>query len=565
MQRSQETKPGHFYIETRDGRYNMETVDQMLILLKARDIRYAVEKELEWFAGSLNIPKSIRKYPNSDSLRKFQDLVFHQKWDQELVGYGMSGDELAAICCNRCLSPGIIQWILNLLNTSQNEVLCVYHDPNVDNEKYVKDCLEKRTQVPASLFVVCSVGCHKDGVFMSCEEQPGCHFSFCHITRCQGTNHILYGDSLGWPAPNNLTDVLASYFQAVFKCRMTNFEMTMCHNPHQNPPDFEHICSTDKLICVPNFPLQKCGSMSSVVTLLMAAFACLKRTFFDLLTTDSRSTSLDLQHLKDPSGNAKYLRRVVASWIADKEICVDYLIPKKFEPEECIDDEELDSGLTAEPISANLQEQLATLEHGADKCARPCQNGSNQEFVAGFVNQSNSNHVQCKDLSNSDNSEKDVEASGPVETMVLNKNSDKDTEKSSPSRSSTSTETSSNVGITCASSEYHMHSTGISHAHIYDQNVQSCSSNNQQCLECDYSTKLTFNMRRHLKRHHPEITPPHAHTCPSCSYSSNKSGDVFKHISSCHSGVNWKPQVGFKQGNLKGNMLWRPSCHHVWR
>lgn len=547
-QRSQETyeKPGHFYIETRDGRYNMETVDQMLILLKARDIRRAVERELEWFAGSINIPKSIRKYPNSDSLSKFQDLVFHQKWDKELVGYGLSGDELAGICCKRCLSPGIIQWLLNLLNTSQNEVLCVYHAPNEDNKKYVQDCLDKRTQVPTSLFVVCSVGCSKDGVFMSCEKQLGCHFSFSHITRSQSTNEILYGDSLGWPAPNNLKDVLASYFQAVFKCPMTNFNMSMCHNPHQTSPDFEHICSTDKFVCVQNFPLQKCRSMSSVVTLLMAAFACLKRTFFDLLTTVSSTLALDLQHLKDPSGYAKYLRRVVASWIADKEICLDYLIPKNFE-RECMNEDELDSGLTAaKPTSGDLQEELVIhrkVEHDADKHDLSCQNGSNQEFVARFVNHSNSNHVQCN---NSSNSEKDVEGYGPDESLVLNKNSNKYTDQSSPSQCSTPAEASSNVGNSCVSSENSMHSTEIPNVHNYDQNVQSCSSNNHKCLKCDYTTKLTFNMRRHLKRYHPGIRLPHTHTCPSCSYSSNKSADVFKHINSCHSGVNWKPQVGLR-------------------
>ena len=42
---------GYYYIETRDCRYDVESIDEMLILHKARDIRMAVEKELEWFAG----------------------------------------------------------------------------------------------------------------------------------------------------------------------------------------------------------------------------------------------------------------------------------------------------------------------------------------------------------------------------------------------------------------------------------------------------------------------------------------------------------------------------------
>ncbi|XP_072048500.1 uncharacterized protein [Amphiura filiformis] len=485
----------YYYIEVRDCRYDMECIDQMLALHKARDIRSAVEKELEWFAGQLIMPKSVLRCPSSDSLKKFQHLVFHQKWDEELNNYGMSGEELVKICCDRWLSHDIINWMLNLMNQSQEDTLCIYHDPHHPGDidkKYIQECLDKRKQSPSSLFVVFNVGCTSDKVCFSSEMQPGCSFSFCNITRQDDCIKAVYGDSLGWSVPDNLQDILSGYFEAVFKYKPSNLEITCCHDPKQNTPDKEHTCANQT--CAQMFPLQRCASISGVVTLIMAALACFKRNIFDLLTTthspQSHVPSFAIHHVTNPSSNAKYLRRVLATWVADREICVDYLIPRNFGIERNDEEEVLDE---------IVEERSSSVDHGHNVSngdgSVSCQQDSHQD-------QSNATNVQFNGTSLSNNSE---QHGATTESLETNETSTPNDQKR-PTESSTS---------------------------------------NHICLKCSYNTRHTFNMKRHFKRNHPDITftPQLAHTCPSCSFGSNRSTDIGKHVNECHPGVKWAPPI----------------------
>ncbi|KAJ7394558.1 amiloride-sensitive sodium channel [Desmophyllum pertusum] len=66
------------YAESSLGCFDVEGIKGMLQITKALDIKRAVEKELDWFASTFPCPHSVMSYPATNSITKFQTLLFRE-------------------------------------------------------------------------------------------------------------------------------------------------------------------------------------------------------------------------------------------------------------------------------------------------------------------------------------------------------------------------------------------------------------------------------------------------------------------------------------------------------
>ena len=53
--------------------------------------------------------------------------------------------------------------------------------------------------LPSKLVFTVNVGRNESGTFFGTDNQPGCHWTLCHVDIA--AEKLVYGDSLAWPAP----------------------------------------------------------------------------------------------------------------------------------------------------------------------------------------------------------------------------------------------------------------------------------------------------------------------------------------------------------------------------
>ena len=94
----------------------------MLRITEAIDIKRAVEKELDWFASTYPRSLSVISHPTTNSIKKFQYLIYGEKFDKQIDGLQMSPNEMANLCCDRWISSDPVHWLLDDLNISQKKL-----------------------------------------------------------------------------------------------------------------------------------------------------------------------------------------------------------------------------------------------------------------------------------------------------------------------------------------------------------------------------------------------------------------------------------------------------------
>ena len=94
------------------------------------------------------------------------------------------------------------------------------------------------------------------------EPRPGCHWTLCHVDIA--AKKIVYGDSLAWPAPNDLLGKVDSYLKAVCKDDdVSNYSVAILHDPTSKcPKSGAHRCGDT---CASFYPLQTCSSICELL------------------------------------------------------------------------------------------------------------------------------------------------------------------------------------------------------------------------------------------------------------------------------------------------------------
>lgn len=90
MKRVKKSDPkSYFYAESSLVCFEDDGIKGMLQITEAIDIKGAVEKELDWFASTYSRPFSVISHPATYSIKKFQNLLYGEKFDKQIAGLQM--------------------------------------------------------------------------------------------------------------------------------------------------------------------------------------------------------------------------------------------------------------------------------------------------------------------------------------------------------------------------------------------------------------------------------------------------------------------------------------------
>lgn len=315
------------YAENAQGCFDISSLQTMLKLNRAKSIKTAVQKEIKWFAAPYDIPATVHQPPAS-SVEQFKDLLYTVRYDKVISPYGMSPNELSTICLDRWLSCDPIRWLMKSLNGSQSHTYCLYLNEFRGDPSSLKCFVNGSTKLERFLFAVNVGRSSKGDTFIASDLQRGCHWTLCFVDIT--SREIVYGDSLGWPVPRGLIDKVYSFIRLACSAERDAFSVVLCHDPHSvNLTTGTHDC---KFECAQHYPFQTCSSICGIVVMVMAAIACHNFPLFKLMSTSciSQGNTIQLPHiyLQKPSQFNGYLRRVIASWVAENAVSIEYVVPQ---------------------------------------------------------------------------------------------------------------------------------------------------------------------------------------------------------------------------------------------
>ena len=325
--KNQHTNGTFVYAENAQGCFDISSLQTMLKLNSAKSIKNAVQKEIKWFAAPYDIPATIHQPPAS-SIEQFKDLLYSVRYDKVISPYGMSPNELSTICIDRWLSCDPITWLMKALNGSQSHTYCLYLNEFRRDPSSLKCFVNGSTKPDRFLFAVNVGRSSKGDTFIGSDLKRGCHWTMCLVDI--NSRDIIYGDSLGWPVPHGLIDKVYSFIRLACSAERDEFSVVLCHAPHSvNSRTGSHDCNSE---CAQLYPFQTCSSICGIVVMVMAAIACHNLPLFKLMSTtcQSQGDTNQLPHiyLQKPSQFNGYLRRVIASWVAENAVSMEYLVPQ---------------------------------------------------------------------------------------------------------------------------------------------------------------------------------------------------------------------------------------------
>ena len=115
-------------------------------------------------------------------------------------------------------------------------------------------------------------------------------------------------------------------YRAMYGNDMAGLTVTGTHDFTQSRSG-SHFCN--KSTCASYFPYQTCAQVCGVVAIIVAAIATLSQPFFRYITTVHyrHSQHVPRLYIQQPTKYAKFLRRVIMSWIGSDLVDISLLIP----------------------------------------------------------------------------------------------------------------------------------------------------------------------------------------------------------------------------------------------
>ena len=153
-------------VENAGRQFNLEGLQDMLRLHKAREIKSAVAQEMEWFSTGHLTPGNIKTTPPQASFSEFQSMLYNPRYDAIDPSTGMSSEELSKLCCRRWLSCDYMHWISNKLNSLQTDTLCIFLNQAGNVARFVTRRLPANTPRPRNLVFILNVGKRNGKVFI---------------------------------------------------------------------------------------------------------------------------------------------------------------------------------------------------------------------------------------------------------------------------------------------------------------------------------------------------------------------------------------------------------------
>jgi hypothetical protein len=247
--------------------------------------------------------------------------------------------------------------------------------------------------------------------------------------------------------------------------------------------------------CADFYPLQTCSNICGVVVIIVAAISCRNYEFFQhISTTHGNNTTFPPVFLQTPTKFGKYLRLVVASWIACDSINVEYIIPQFWKQQQG-------------QLSSSCSTTFTVPDHASHNTKNvECNNkGKNPENI-------------------STPSKKDNHCTAPV--VIIDDNDD----TSSPSTHDMHDD---DIFVPVPKKEKHI-----------------------KCSDCNLMFARKFTLKRHMRTKHKQEEPNGSNCiCHECGFKCHKIAELRKHLSRKHNILLTSEQIILENMNGEFNVL----------
>ena len=321
LSRRNEIEASVHYVHSEIGNLTYETIGHFLSLHTARDVKLAVEQEINWFNESKLIPRSVVSRPSNAAINAFKSLIWYHPNLEEIPFYRATPSILAQLCCTWEVNDEHVRNILSMLNKEQTSVRCIHINFVTNVQRFVQRRILTGENVPQKLCFIANVGMHANGkTFCGSNGQQGNHWVTAMYDHSE--RKLIYGDSLGWPIPDSLQQKVQLFADEIYQGRSSPISLEYCHDPESH----SHGRRSCGVQCHKRYPLQTCGKVCGVVALVMAAIFCHKIEFLRQITANESGDESPMLYLTQPTKYSKYLRSVLMAWLAEKKINIDYVV-----------------------------------------------------------------------------------------------------------------------------------------------------------------------------------------------------------------------------------------------
>ena len=94
----QKEEKGYYYLQHGSQCFSISDIKDMLKVHYARDLQRAVQAELNWFSEPYIKPLTVQMYPPESSIKKFQEILYLNPFDDIIPNYDMTPNEVASLC-----------------------------------------------------------------------------------------------------------------------------------------------------------------------------------------------------------------------------------------------------------------------------------------------------------------------------------------------------------------------------------------------------------------------------------------------------------------------------------
>lgn len=234
------------------------------------------------------------------------------------------------------------------------------------------ECLvERRLQShkPSSLVFFVSVALSTGKTVLASDHHRGIYWTLCQVDH--SNKSVVYADTLGWQVPEGLTEKVNCFIIAVYREEITDYEMNICHKP-ESTVNGHHSCTPS---CA-KYPVQTCSNVCGVISMVMAAVATHKEDLFlEMISRIASNNEVEENFLQKPTRYSKYLRRVIAAWIAEKKISMEYIVPIPSEVRHSDDSKCEEIPNTKVPSGYSSDQNPVSEVHADQDSEHPCTQG----------------------------------------------------------------------------------------------------------------------------------------------------------------------------------------------
>ena len=293
-------------------------------IIQYRKIQEDVRTESSWknkvklgISKPSDLKSPLNYYALAESLTSF--ISNHHAGDI-IQGLELDIESLSSLCHERWVFTELTSAFCNILNkqSSSSSISIDLSSIAIENLNVI---LKQPIDVFDTINMILLVGIYDNHITFTSKTGIGANH-YAVAVYIVHRNMVMYCDPKGWPTPATFKSELIDALSAIIgKEKASACSFYECHRG-LSADGLSHKCTQ---FCCQMYPLQTCGTVCGISSLITISIAALDMELFYTLTHQAVIAS-PLAYLKDVSRYSDLLRLTVFSWMQNKHVNLDNIV-----------------------------------------------------------------------------------------------------------------------------------------------------------------------------------------------------------------------------------------------